>query len=124
MAELAAYTNAPLFTTIATNVAQARGIRVVLDSSGTTSVADATVRGDFVTSQAIAASGVGAAFSAQAGSIVPMLAGGVIAVADAVYSAAAGKVTTTSTNAVLVGTAVLAASGDGVLCEVLLQNPL
>lgn len=124
MAELAAYTNAPLFTTTATAVAQARGVRVALNSSGLTAVADATVRGDFCTSQAIAASGVGAAFSLQAGQIIPALASEAVAVGDSAYSAASGKFSKTSTNAVLIGKWVLAASGDGVLGEVLVENPL
>lgn len=126
MAELAASTGVTLVSTIATSVAQARGLRVTFDSTGTTSAAAIGVRGDYITAQAIAASGVGAAVSPQAGIIVPVISngGGAIAVGDTIYSAASGKTSTTSTSAVLLGKAVTAAAAtDGVLYEVLLQNP-
>lgn len=124
MAELAAYTNAPLFTVIPTAVAVARGIRVTLDSSGTVAASAIGVRGDFVAAVAAAASEPFAAFSLQNGSIVPMVASEAIAVGDDVLSAAVGKVsTTTGGGAVLLGKANTAASGDGILFEVLLQNP-
>lgn len=124
MAELAAYTNAPLFTVIPTAVAVARGARLTLDSSGTVAASAIGVRGDFVSSQAAAASAPLAAFSLQTGSIVPMIASEAIAVGGVVYSAATGKVSTTSGGgAVLLGKANTAASGDGVLFEVLLENP-
>ena len=45
-------------------------------------------------------------------------------IGDSAYSAASGKFSKTSTNAVLCGKWVLAASGDGVLGEVELLNPL
>lgn len=124
MAELAAYTNAPLFTVIPTAVAVARGARVTVDSSRTVAASDIGVRGDFVAMVAAAASQPFAAASLQTGSIVPMLASEAIAVGDDVYSAASGKVSTTSGGgAVLLGKAMTAASGDGILFEVLLENP-
>jgi len=124
MAELAAYTNAPLFTATASAVAQVRGIRVALASTGLVAAAASTVRGDLVASQAVAASGVAAYFSLQPGGVVPMVADGAIAVGDTVYSAASGKVGLTSTSTVIIGKANTAASGDGVLFEVLVNNPL
>lgn len=124
MAELAAYTNAPLFTVIPTAVAVARGIRVTLDSSGTVAASAIGVRGDFVASQDAAASEPFAAFALQNGQIIPMVANEAIAVGDDVYSAASGKVSTTSGGgAVLLGKANTAASGDGILFEVLTANP-
>lgn len=124
MAELAAYTNAPAFTAIPTAVAIARGIRVTLDSSGTVAASAIGVRGDFVTANACAASEPVACFSLQTGSIVPMTASEAIAIGDDVLSAATGLVsTTTGGGAVLLGKAVTAASGTGILFEVLLENP-
>lgn len=124
MAELAAYTGANLFTATATAVAIARGIRVALDSTSAVAAAASTVRGDYVASQAVAASGTAAFFPIQPGGIIPMLADGAIVVGDTIYSAASGKVGKTSTSTVLMGKANTAASGDGVLFEVLVNNPL
>lgn len=105
-------------TITATNVAQARGVRVTRDSSGTTAVADATTRGDYITLQAVSASGTGSAVSASGGGKVPALASEQVAVGDLAYAAASGKFSKTSTNAALMGRWSLAASGDGVLGEV------
>lgn len=118
MAELATYVGIAPRTIKSTNVAQARGVRVVRDSSGTTAVADATVRGDYVTLQAIEASAYGQACNAAGGGKVPALASEAVAVGDLAYAAAAGKFSKTSTNAALMGRWTLAASGDGVLGEV------
>ena len=124
MAELAAYTNAPLTTAINSAVAIARGVRVALASTGLVAAAASTVRGDYVASQAVAASTPAAYFQPQAGGIVPMLADGAIAVGDTIYSAASGKVGLTSTGAVIIGKANTAASGDNILFEVIVANPL
>lgn len=124
MADLASYTNAPLFTVIPSAVAVARGIRVALASTGLVAAAASTVRGDFVSSQAAAASAPFAAFGLQPGGIVPMVADGAIVIGDTIYSAASGKVGLTSTGAVIVGKANTAASGDGILFEVIVNNPL
>ena len=118
MALQATYIGATPRTITATNVAQARGVRVALDSSGTTAIADATVRGDFVTLQAIPASGSGVAASMSDGAKVPALASEAVTVGDLAYSAADGKFSKTSTNAVLVGRWSLATSGNAVLGEV------
>lgn len=124
MAELAAYTNAPTFTVIPTAVAIVRGARVTLDSSGTVAVSAIGVRGDYAVAVAAAASQPVSAFSLQTGSIIPMVASEAIAIGDDVFSAAIGKVSTTSGGgAVLLGKANTAASGDNILFEVLLQNP-
>lgn len=124
MAELAAYTGANLFTATATSTAIARGIRVSLASTGLVAAAASTVRGDYVASQAVAASGVAAFFPIQPGGIVPMVGDGALAVGDTIYSAASGKVGATSTSTVIIGKANTACSGDGVLFEVLINNPL
>lgn len=124
MAELAAYTGANLFTQNASAVAISRGIRVSLASTGLVAAAASTVRGDFVASQAVAASGTAAFFAIQPGGIVPMVAAEAIAIGDTVYSAASGKVALTSTSTVIMGKANTAASGDGILFEVIVNNPL
>lgn len=122
MAELAAYANSPLFTVIPTAVAVARGARVTLDSSGTVAASAIGVRGDYIASQAAAASQPFAAFSMQEAGIVPAIASEAIAVGDLCYSAASGKVSKSSGGgAVIVGKANTAASGDGILFELIVQ---
>ncbi len=124
MAELAAYTNAPGFTAHLTAASVARGIRLTMDSSNTYSASAISVRGDVVSAQAGAASEFIDVFSLQNGSIVPMTASEAIVVGDAIYSAATGLVSKTSGGgAVLLGKANTAASGTGILFEVLLENP-
>jgi Uncharacterized conserved protein (DUF2190) len=124
MAELASLVGATLHSVNLTAVAVVRGARLTLDASGTCAASAIGVRGDYVASSAGAASATIAAVPLQLGCIVPMLASEAIAVGDDVLSAASGKVsTTTGGGAVLLGKAVTAASGDGVLFEVLLGNP-
>jgi hypothetical protein len=118
MAELATYVGIEPRTAIATNVAQARGVRVTRNSSGVTAVADATTRGDYVTLTDIAASSAGQVASLSGGGKIPALASEATVVGDLAYAAAAGKFSKTSTNAALLGRWTLAASGDGVLGEV------
>jgi hypothetical protein len=105
-------------TATATNVAQARGVRVTRNSSGVTAVTSATTRGDYVTLQAIAADASGSVSSMSGGGKVPALASEAATVGALAYAAASGKFSVTSTNAALVGRWTLAASGDGVLGEV------
>lgn len=124
MAELAASSGNSLFTATATAVAIARGARVALNSSGLVAAAGNTVRGEYVAAGAVAASGTAAFFQIQNGGIIPCIADGAIAVGDTVYSGASGKVSLTSTSAVIIGKANTAASGDGILFEVLVNNPL
>lgn len=112
---------APL-TIKATSAAQARGVRVTLASTGDTAVTDATTRGDYVTLQAIAASDYGAAASLGGGGKVPALASEAVAIGDPAYAAASGKFSKTSTNAAYLGRWTQAASGDGVLGQVLLES--
>lgn len=61
--------------------------------------------------------------SMQDGGKVPALASEATVVGDLAYSAADGKFSKTSANAVLVGRWTMAASADGVLGEVELLNP-
>lgn len=125
MAELACYTNAPLTSIRLTASAVARGLRVSMASTGLCAVAASTVRGDYVMSQAGAASQNDvAAFQPQAGGITPYVADGAISIGDTIYSAASGKVGKTSTSTVIIGIANTAASGDGILFEVINANPL
>ena len=93
-----------------------------MDSTGATAASASTLRGDFVTATAIAASGVGAAVSLQEGAIVPALAAEAVAIGDPAYSDASGKWGKTSASHVLMGKWVQAASGDGVLGAVLIQT--
>lgn len=115
MASIATYRGIQPVTVIATAVAIARGVRVALDSDGLVAAAAISVRGDYVTLEAIPADGVGLAALLQQGS-VPMVASEAVVVGDDAYSAADGKCSTTSGGgAVIVGKWVQAASGDGVL---------
>lgn len=123
MAELASTIAVSPITILATAVAQVRGVRVTLDSTGATAVSAIGVRGDFVTDQAIAASEYGLAYSTNGGGVVAALASEATAVGDPAYSAASGKFSkSTGGGAVLVGKWVQAASADGVLGMVLLET--
>jgi len=94
----------PIQTTVkATNVAIGRGIRVTLDSSGTVSASAIGVRGDYITTQAIDASGYGTAAPLGLGGSIPVVASETTAVGDPAYSAASGQTGKTSTNAVYMG---------------------
>ena len=124
MAELAASTGATQFSVNLTAASVSRGARLTLDSSGTCAASAIGVRGDYVAATAGAASATISATPLQLGAIVPMIASEAIAVGDTIYSAASGKVSKTSGGgAVIVGKANTAASGDGVLFEVLLETP-
>lgn len=123
MAELAANTASEIFSVNLTAVAVARGIRLTLDSSGTCAASAIGVRGDYMSAQAGAASqtGVGA-FSMQKSGIINATASEAIAVGDLCYSAANGLVSKSSGGgAVIVGKANTAASGSGVLFELIVQ---
>lgn len=99
-----ATTNIDLQKTVtATNVAIGRGIRVTLNSSGLVAASAIGVQGDYITLQAIPASGTGLAVPIGAGGSVPVQASETTAVGDAAYSAASGQVSKTSTNAVYLG---------------------
>jgi hypothetical protein len=100
----AATTNIPLQKTVtATNVAIGRGIRVTLNSSGLVAASGAAESGDYITLQAIPASGTGLVAPISSGGSVPVQASETTAVGDLAYSAASGQVSKTSTNAVLIG---------------------
>lgn len=122
MAELAAATASPLFSVNLTSSAVARGLRLTLDSSGTCSASAIGVRGDYMSAGAGAASATIAAYSMQEAGIVAATASEAIVVGDLCYSAAVGKVSKSSGGgAVIVGKANTAASGDGVLFELIVQ---
>ncbi len=127
MAELAAATNAPLFTFKNSTVALVRGVRLTFDSTGACVAAASTVRGDYIAATAVAASTAtqdvfGAGYSAQVAGVVPALAAEACSVGDAAYSDASGKWGKTSASHVLMGKWVTAASGDNVLGEVLVET--
>lgn len=128
MAEMATYNIAKTTTARLTAAAVVRGLR--LTRAATTDLASAAaigVRGDCVALTAGAASGVIAVCPLQGPGSVPVVSDGTgaIAIGDTVYSAAAGKVSGTATNAVLIGKArTAAAATDGILFVVELENPL
>ena len=99
-------------TVTATAVAIVRGARLLLNTNGLVSVAGLTICGDYVALQDIAASGTGLAAPIGGGGSVPMLASENCTVGAAAYSAASGKTSKTSTNAVLVGKWLQAPSTD------------
>lgn len=115
---------APLVTATTTAVDVALAIRVTLNSDGLVAASDIGVRGDYMTIQSIPASTAGEVASLQAGIYVPATASEACAVGDVAYSAASGKVSkSTGGGAVLLGKWTVAASGDGVIGQVLLGNP-
>ena len=106
--------------TIQANVAIARGLRCILNTSGTFDLAGATVRGDMVAAEDIAAAKAGAGYGLQNGK-VPAVAATTVAVNDLAYSAANGQFTNVSTNAVYMGKWALAAAAN-TLGEVELES--
>lgn len=123
MALAATYVGITPRTQIPTAVALALGVRVTVDTAGLVAVSAIGVRGDFTTLQSCEASTPCDVAAMQGGGKVPALASEQTTVGAAAYSAASGKYSVTSTNAVLVGKWVEAASGDGVLGAVELGNP-
>lgn len=95
--------------------AVARGLRIVRGSDGLYTVAGVGVRGDFVTLRDAVASEVTAGCPSGTPASVPAVASEAITDGDLAYSAALGKFSKTSTNAVLMGRWSGAVSGDGVL---------
>ncbi len=122
MAELAASVGSQLFSVNLTNATCARALRLTIDSSGTASASAIGVRGDYMSAQAGAALETISAYSMQEAGIVPATASEAIVRGDLCYSAASGKVSKSSGGgAVIVGKANTAASGDGVLFELIVQ---
>lgn len=124
MADLATYIGVTPRSINLTNAAIVRGVRVTRNSSGLCAVADATIRGEYVTAQSGAALETIQAFSMADGGKVPALANEACAVGDAAYAGASGKFSKTSTNAAVLGRWTLAASADGVIGEVELLSVL
>lgn len=122
MAELATNIGVVPQTILASTSAINRGLRATIASDGTCSVTSAATRGDYITVNDVAASGYGTAHPAGTGAKISALASEAVAVGDLAYSAASGKFSKTSTNAVLMGRWVQAASGDGVLGVVQLET--
>lgn len=104
MAELASYVGIVPRTIITTAAAVGRGLRVTKQANGLCSVSADTVRGDFVTLHAIAASEAGAAASMSGGGKVVAYAGEASCDAgDPAYAFAGGMFGVTSTNTALLG---------------------
>jgi hypothetical protein len=122
MAELATNIGVVPQTILASTSAISRGYRVTLASDGTVSASAIGVRGDYIAVNDIAASSYGIGHACGTGAKISAVASEAVAVGDAAYSAASGKFSKTSTNAVLMGKWVQAASGDGVLGVVQLET--
>ena len=122
MAELATNIGVVPQTILASTSAISRGYRVTLASDGTVSASAIGVRGDYIAVNDIAASGYGTGHACGTGAKIAAIASEAVAIGDAAYSAASGKFSKTSTNAVLMGKWVQAASGDGVLGVVQLET--
>ena len=112
MADLATHIGTVPMTVLASTSAINRGYRVTLASDGTVSASAIGVRGDFVTTGDIAASGYGGATPLNGAQKVDAFASEAVSVGDAAYSAASGAFSKTSTNAVLVGKWVQAAAAN------------
>lgn len=102
MAELASEHGLSPITVQLTAAAVARGLRLSLQANGLCSVADNTVRGDFITLQDIPASGFGLAQPMASGAVAA-LSSEACAVGDAAYATTGGKTSKTSTGAAVVG---------------------
>lgn len=128
MPEMATYNIPKTQTARLTAAAVARGLRLTTASTGLCSVSNSlTVRGEHVALTAGAASGVVAVAPIQSGGSAPFISdgAGAIAVGDPIYCALAGKVSTTSTNATLLGRALTAAAAtDGLLVVVQIESSL
>lgn len=122
MPEMASYVGIEPRTVIPTAVAVARGIRLVRGTDNLVSAAGSTVRGDYISLVAAAASEPFAAVSLQGGGKVPAVASETTTVGALAYSAASGKTSVTSTSAVLLGRWTTATAADA-LGEVELFNP-
>lgn len=120
MADLSILEGPDISVTLSSAASAARGTRLTLGSAGTYSAAAIGVKGECVTSYTIAASGSGAArlLNAQGTQIYQTTAAS-IAVGDAVYTAASGLVSNTSTSATLLGVARQAVGSAGGLVEVI-----
>lgn len=80
-----------------------RGVRAVLNTSGTYDLAGIGVRGDVITGQFIPSGTVGIAASINEGGSIGVVASETVAVDDTAYSAANGQTSKTATNAVIMG---------------------
>lgn len=120
MAEMASYIGIEPRTGIA-NAACSRGLRYLVNASGTLDVQDNTARGDFVAITDIEAAKAGEVASLWGGGKVPAVASEATVAGDAAYTATTGRFSKSSTSNVAVGKWIVGASGAGVLGEVELQ---
>lgn len=106
-------------------VTPSRGARLKIASDGTYGLAPIGEIGQgFAVATFASAGGRGTMFPVNKQGTVVAIASEAIAVGDDVYSAADGKCSTTATNAVFIGRAKSAASGDGVLFELIVGGPV
>lgn len=111
--------------TVNANTTVARGLRMVINTDGTYSLAGATVRGDVVCETTSGTAGGNHLVTPlQVGGHTGVVVGvATVAVGDGCYSAASGLTTNVSTNAVLIGKFLQAGVNTG-LAMVALENPL
>lgn len=108
----------------ATAIASA-GLRLVVGSTGLTTLAPINQRGAFVSLEYIEASKPGAAAMSQGGGEVPAIYAGSSSVGDTAYSAANGQFSSTSgANALIMGVCTQASPGAGQLGSVELRDSL
>lgn len=123
MADLATINEGPNITVTATSgVTPARGTRLTMASDGTVGLAGISVAGEYVAMYTFpaAASTETVRFLNAQGTQVFQTTAAAVAVGDSVYTAAAGVVSNTSTNALLLGIARTAVgSGGGLIVATL-----
>lgn len=123
MAELATYIGIePRTVQNASGSTIGRGLRVVLGSGGTVTLAGLAARGDYITLQDIPTGEAGLAASLSGGGKVGAQSSEAANAGDLAYSVANGQVSKTATSAVLVGRWTQPALGGGALSEVELFN--
>jgi hypothetical protein len=105
------------FITVQSSAAVALGLRMVLASTGKYGVAGLTAIGEGIAHEAFAADGsYGVMRDINADGTQRGVASEAIAIADPVYTAADGKISKTATaTGFRIGTAISAASADGVM---------
>lgn len=104
MAEMASYVAIEPRTIIVGASTVAKGFRVTKDSTGVCAVADATIRGEFVTlATGLTGEAICAVDTASGGKCIAYAGEASVDAGDLAYAFAGGKFGVTSTNAALMG---------------------
>lgn len=105
-------------------VTPSRGARLLIASDGTYGLAPIGDVGQGFCQYTVSDSGGSGTYKPWNGQGTQVgIASEAIAVGDDVYTAASGKCSTTATNALWLGRAKQAATGDGVLFEIIVSSP-